>query len=78
VRKNHVTDFRRRVAAIAASLAVAMKGCRSLSKHVGIAAITALMMQSSFAWANLSLEDYKAAKKDPKQSVSLRSYIYMD
>ena len=33
-------------------------------------------MQSSFAWAKLSLEDYKAAKKDPKQSVSLRSYIY--
>jgi hypothetical protein len=33
-------------------------------------------MLNSFAWADLALEDYKAAKKDPKQSVSLRSYIY--
>jgi|SRR6516162_4809945 hypothetical protein len=53
-------------------------GVSSISslKRTGVAAIVALMMQSSFAWGNLSLEDYKAAKKDPKQSVSLRSYIY--
>jgi hypothetical protein len=41
-----------------------------------IAALTGLIMQSSFAWANLSLEAYEAAKKDQDQSVSLQSYIY--
>ena len=53
-------------------------GVSSISslKRTGVAAIVALMMQSSFAWGNLSLEYYKAAKKEPKQSVSLRSYIY--